>query len=77
MGMLESRAHELARRLSQIKEVFRGAERNLEGLEGDIKLLARDAEKIEAENTHLKKQLEAQEKENEKKIADIMKRQAA
>ena len=73
MGMLKSRADELERRLNQVREVLKGSEKNLEHFVADIKLLASDAERIEDKNIKLKKELEDQGKEYEKKLADAAK----
>ena len=69
MGMLKSRADELARRLSQVREALRTIEKSLEHFESDVRLLASDTEKIEAENIRLNKQIEEMKKEHAKEMA--------
>jgi hypothetical protein len=70
MGMLKSRAEELERRLNQTREVLKGSERSLEHFIADVKLLAGDTEKVEAENIQLKRDLENQGKELDKVIKE-------
>ena len=72
--MLKSRADELVRRLFQTREAFRGIEKSLEHFESDIKLMANDAEKIESENTQLKRQFEEMEKKHARELAEAAKK---
>ena len=73
--MLKSRADELERRLNQVREVLKGSEKNLEHFVTDIKLLASDAEKIEDENNKLKREIEEQKKDCDKRMAESEKSQ--
>ena len=64
MGMLKSRADELGRRLNQTKDTAKESIDRLGHFVEDIKVLAGEAEKIEAENIQLKKEIQEQDKKH-------------